>query len=290
MSNMIELIKTLRDRTGAGMSDCKNALTQNDMDIEKACDWLREQGIAKSAKKAGRIAAEGLTGTRVCECNPKAVIVEVNCETDFVAKGERFVNLVEETKKVILHNEAKNLDEALELTSALFSDAAVSMGEKISLRRFEIVKYTAEQSLASYIHMGGKISVLVHLNKVNEELARGLAMHIAANNPSYVDKNDVPSDVIEHEKKVAYETAKLDEKLKDKPEAALAKIIEGKVNKIISESTLSEQKYLLDDSKTVGQLLKELNTEVIKFVRYQVGEGIEKRKDDFAAEVMSQVG
>ncbi len=289
MASIIELIKTLRERTGAGMSDCKKALENNDLDIEKACDWLREQGIAKSAKKAGRIAAEGLTATKVCDGCGKAVILEVNCETDFVTKGDKFKQLVEDTKSLVLHDAPATIEEATELTSQLFTDAVVSIGEKLSLRRFEILNFSADQSLATYVHMGGKISVAVLLDKKDDELSHSLAMHIAANNPYHIDLESVPADEIERERNIAIESAKLDEKLQNKPAAALEKIIAGKVNKVISETTLSEQKYLLDDSQTVGQFLKNKGVKVLKFVRYQVGEGIEKRKDDFAAEVMGQI-
>lgn len=285
----MELIKNLRDRTGAGMMDCKRALEANNDDIEKACDWLREQGIAKSAKKASRIAAEGLTDVAYCEECGKAVVVEVNCETDFVAKGDLFRNLVSTTRKLVCEKAPATLDEALELTKELYTDATVSIGEKLSFRRFELVQKEEGQGVGTYIHMGGKISVLVLLEKEDAELAKGIAMHIAANNPSYICKNCVPATVIEHEKAIALEAAKTDEKLKNKPEQALAKIIEGKVNKTISETVLSEQHYLLDDSQTVGNLLTAKGNRVLKFVRYQVGEGIEKRKDDFASEVMSQI-
>lgn len=287
---IIELIKVLRDRTGAGMMDCKKALEECDCDIEKACDWLREKGIAKAAKKASRIAAEGLTFVKSCDKCGKAIIVEVNCETDFVAKGDAFKELVEETARIIMHNEIATVEEAKENNEIkeLFTNATVKIGEKLDLRRFEIVKLSEGQGFGTYIHMGGKISVLVVTEPATEN-AKGLAMHIAANNPLYLNKESIPADVLNHELAIQMEAAKTDEKLKNKPEAVIAKIVEGKVSKQLSETTLSEQEYLLEPGQTVGKFLKDHNEKVVRFVRYMVGEGIEKRKDDFASEVMSQI-
>ena len=285
--SLIDLIKVLRDRTGAGLMDCKGALLANDCDLDKATDWLREKGLAKAAKKADRIAAEGLALVVKCDCCGKVVVIEVNCETDFVAKGDAFRQLVEETAKVILMNEPATVEEAKELTKDLFADATVKMGEKFDLRRFVII-HKDENVIGSYIHMGGKIAVAVLLDKGDDELAKDLAMHIAANNPQYLTIADVPADVREHEMSVQKEAAKNDEKLANKPAPVLEKILEGKINKYFSEMTLDAQPFLKDDSKTVGQLLSEKGVKVLKFVRYQVGEGIEKRKDNFAEEVMSQ--
>lgn len=283
----IELIKALRDRTGAGLMDCKGALAANDCDLDKASDWLREKGLAKAAKKADRIAAEGLALAIQCpECG-KTVVLEVNCETDFVAKGDAFRALVENVGHAILKNSAKTVEEAKELTSELFTDATVKMGEKFDLRRFTVLE-KGDNVIGSYIHMGGKIAVAVLLDKADPDFAKQLAMHIAANNPQYATVNDVPADVREHELSVQREAAKNDEKLANKPAAVLDKILEGKINKYFAEMTLEAQPFLMDDSKTVGQLLKEKGVKLLSFVRYQVGEGIEKRKDDFASEVMSQ--
>lgn len=287
MASMIELIKELRDRTGAGMMDCKKALEASGQDVEKAIDWLREKGIAKAQAKASRIAAEGLAGVVVK--GDKAVIAEVNCETDFVSKGEKFHKLVDDVLDVTLKSEPKSLDEAKELTKALFTDATVSMGEKLDYRRFEVVNKSANQEFGSYIHMGGKIATLVVLDKNDAELAKGLAMHIAANSPKYVSENDIPADVIEHEKAIAYETAKADPKLAGKPEQMLQGIVMGKVKKVLAESILLSQAYLLDGEKSVAQVLKEKGINVVKFVRFAVGEGIEKRQDNFAEEVMKEV-
>ena len=285
-----DLIKQLRDRTGAGLMDCKAALLNNDEDLDKATDWLREKGLAKAAKKADRIAAEGLALTKTCEKCGKTVILEVNCETDFVAKGDAFKELVENVAGEILKNEPKDVETAKELTTALFTDATVKMGEKFDLRRFEVIE-KGNNFVYTYIHMGGKIAVVVVLDKDDAELGKGLAMHIAANNPSYLDTNAIGADAIEHETKIQLEAAKQDPKLAGKPEEMLKKIIGGKVNKYFAEMVLVEQPYLLDteSGKKVGQILQEKKVNVLKYVRYQVGEGIEKRKDDFASEVMSQM-
>ena len=287
---LIDLIKQLRDRTGAGLMDCKAALLNNDEDLDKATDWLREKGLAKAAKKADRIAAEGLALTKTCEKCGKTVILEVNCETDFVAKGDAFKELVDNVAGEILKNEPKDVDAAKELTTGLFTDATVKMGEKFDLRRFEVVE-KGNNYVYTYIHMGGKIAVVVVLDKEDAELGKGLAMHIAANNPAYLDTNAIGADAIEHETKIQLEAAKQDPKLAGKPEEMLKKIIGGKVNKYFAEMVLVEQPYLMDteSGKKVGQVLQEKGAKVVKYVRYQVGEGIEKRKDDFASEVMSQM-
>ena len=285
--SLIDLIKVLRDRTGAGLMDCKGALLANDCDLDKAADWLREKGLAKAAKKADRIAAEGLALAVVCPKCGKTVVLEVNCETDFVAKGDAFRELVESVAQIILKNEPKDVEEAKALTTDLFADATVKMGEKFDLRRFTILA-KEDNVIGTYIHMGGKIAVAVKLDKGDDELTKQIAMHIAANNPQYLTINDVPADVREHELSVQKEAAKNDEKLANKTAPVLEKILEGKINKYFAEMTLEAQPFLMDDSKTVGQFLKEKGVQVLSFVRYQVGEGIEKRKDDFAAEVMNQ--
>jgi len=287
MASMIELIKELRDRTGAGMMDCKKALEASNSDVEKAIDWLREKGIAKAQAKASRIAAEGLAVVVVK--GDKAIIAEVNCETDFVSKGEKFHKLVDDTMEVTLSKGCRSIEEAKEATKSLFTDATVSMGEKLDYRRFDVVTKSGSQEFGSYIHMGGKIATLVLLDKQDAELAKGLAMHIAANAPKYVSEADIPADVIEHEKAIAFETAKADPKLAGKPEAMLQGIVNGKVKKVLSESILLSQAYLLDGEKSVAQVLKEKGANVVKFVRYAVGEGIEKRQDNFAEEVMKEV-
>ena len=287
--SLINLIKVLRDRTGAGLMDCKGALLANDCDLDKATDWLREKGLAKAAKKASRIAAEGLAITKACEKCGSVVVLEVNCETDFVAKGDAFRELVDNVAGLILKNRPADVEAAKELTKDLFTDATVKMGEKFGLRRFEILDGEKYAYIANYIHMGGKIAVAVALDKEDAELGKGLAMHIAANNPQYLSLNDVAAADVEHEKQVQLEAAKNDPKLAGKPAEMLAKIIDNKVTKYYSEMVLGSQAFLMDDSKTVAQVLKEKGVNVLKFVRYQVGEGIEKRQDDFASEVMSQM-
>ena len=287
--NLIELIKVLRDRTGAGLMDCKAALLACDSDVDRAADWLREKGLAKAAKKASRIAAEGLAYIKVCEKCGKTVILELNCETDFVAKGDAFRELVENVASLILKEDLKTVDEVKAKAEDLFADATVKMGEKFDLRRFVVLQKEAGQELGTYIHMGGKIAVVVVLEKEDAELAKHLAMHIAANNPSYIDESEVPAEEIAHEKAIQLEAAKNDEKLKGKTPEQLDKILDGKVRKTFAEVILTSQPFLMDASKTVGTVLKEKGNKVLRFVRYQVGEGIEKRQDDFASEVMSQV-
>lgn len=285
--NLIELIKVLRDRTGAGLMDCKGALLANGNDIDKACDYLREKGLAKAAKKADRIAAEGLVVIKTCEKCGRTVIVEVNCETDFVSKGDAFKALVENCADIILQNNPADVAAAKDLTKDLFTDATVKMGEKFDLRRFEIVE-KSNNAVYTYIHMGGKIGVVAVLDKDDAETGKGIAMHIAANNPAYASKDAIGADAIAHETEVQTKAAAEDPKFAGKPAAMIEKIIAGKVDKYFAEMVLTEQAYLLDDSKKVGVVLAEKKLNVVKYIRYQVGEGIEKRVDDFASEVMAQ--
>ncbi len=288
MASNIELIKILRERTGAGMMDCKRALDETNNDVDKATDWLREKGIAKQAKKADRIAAEGLALIEKCCCGA-ACVCEVNCETDFVANSDPFKALVSECCKKALSTKPADVAALSEAVKTEFTDAAVKLGEKLTIRRFDIVYTNEGEGLGTYIHQGGKIAVIVRLEKDNPELAKGLAMQIAANSPKYVLESDIPASVIEDETKIQLEASKNDPKLANKPEAALANIVKGKVHKILSESVLAEQDYLLDPSKKVGDVLKAADNKVLQFIRYQVGEGLEKRHDDFAKEVMAQV-
>ena len=288
MASNIELIKILRERTGAGMMDCKRALDETNNDVDKATDWLREKGIAKQAKKADRIAAEGLALIEKCCCGA-ACVGEANCETDFVANSDPFKALVSECCKKALSTKPADVAALSEAVKAEFTDAAVKLGEKLTIRRFDIVYTNEGEGLGTYIHQGGKIAVIVRLEKDNPELAKGLAMQIAANSPKYVLESDIPASVIEAETKIQLEASKNDPKLANKPEAALANIVKGKVHKILSESVLAEQDYLLDPSKKVGDVLKTADNKVLQFIRYQVGEGLEKRHDDFAKEVMAQV-
>ena len=284
------LVKELRERTGAGMMDCKKALTQTDGDIDAAIDYLRENGIAKAAKKADRIAAEGLSYIEVK--GNKAVILEINSETDFVAKNEKFVALVKNVAEAILAAEPKTLEEALQVEAqggtveAVINEGIATIGEKLSLRRFEVVSKTDADSFGAYSHMGGRIGVLTLVEgSTDEEAAKDVAMHIAALAPKYLDESEVPADVLEHEKKVLTEQA-LNE---GKPANIVEKMIVGRINKFLEEITVVKQKFVKDDSFTVEKFVASKGGKLAKFVRYEVGEGIEKKEDNFAEEVMSQV-
>ena len=283
--SLIDKIKELRELTGAGMMDCKKALVANDEDVEKAKDWLREQGISTEAKKSGRIAAEGLTLAKID--NGVGAIVEVNCETDFVSRGDDFKALVETILDLIIREKPASKADADKLVDPLIVNATVKIGEKLSFRRFEVVEVGAKAE--TYIHMGGKIATLVLLAKQDDELAHGLAMHIAANSPNYINDSDIPASDYDHEKHIQLELAKNDPNLADKPVAMLEKILEGKIKKHFSDLVLADQAYLLDDTQKVGAVLKAKANSVVQFVRYQVGEGIEKRQEDFASEVLGQI-
>ena len=284
------LVKELRERTGAGMMDCKKALTQTDGDIDAAIDYLRENGIAKAAKKADRIAAEGLSYIEVK--GNKAVILEINSETDFVAKNEKFVALVKNVAEAILAAEPATLEEALHVEAqggtveAVINEGIATIGEKLSLRRFEVVTKSDADAFGEYSHMGGRIGVLTLVEgSTDEEAAKDVAMHIAALAPKYLDESEVPADVLEHEKKVLTEQA-LNE---GKPANIVEKMIVGRINKFLEEITVVNQKFVKDDSFTVEKFLASKGGKLAKFVRYEVGEGIEKKEDNFAEEVMSQV-
>lgn len=284
------LVKELRERTGAGMMDCKKALTQTDGNIDAAIDYLRENGIAKAAKKADRIAAEGLSYIEVK--GNKAVILEINSETDFVAKNEKFVALVKNVAEAILAAEPKTLEEALQVEAqggtveAVINEGIATIGEKLSLRRFEVVTKSDADAFGAYSHMGGRIGVLTLVEgSTDEEAAKDVAMHIAALAPKYLDESEVPADVLEHEKKVLTEQA-LNE---GKPANIVEKMIVGRINKFLEEITVVKQKFVKDDSFTVEKFVASKGGKLAKFVRYEVGEGIEKKEDNFAEEVMSQV-
>ena len=283
-------VKELRELTGAGMMDCKKALTECEADIKKAIDWLREKGIAKAAKKEGRIAAEGLAKILI-EGN-KAVVLEVNSETDFVAKNDRFLALLDEAAKTIFNSNAKTVEEALALPTAegtlndSFIAAVAIIGEKITLRRFEIVEKSDDELFGSYTHQGGRIvAVTVVKGTADAQVAKNMAMQVASMNPTYVSRNEMPQDVVAHEREVQEGIMANDESLANKPEKVKAGIIEGRVSKALQDMCLVDQEYFLDSNLKCGQYLKENNAEVVKFVKYIVGEGIEKKQDDFAAEV-----
>ena len=284
------LVKDLRERTGAGMMDCKKALSACDGDMDKAIDFLREKGLAAAAKKAGRIAAEGVVGSFVCsECGAGA-IVEVNCETDFVAKTDNFKALVASIAKHIVKTNPADVDVLLasemdgKTVSDVVTEAIAKIGEKITVRRF--ARYENKEGVvAAYIHMGGKIGVLVNMNGGSEELGKDIAMQVAAANPSYLNRTQVPTAELEHEKEVLAEKAKNE----GKPANIIEKMLIGQVNKYYKQVCLIDQEYVKDGDLTVGKLLKQNNADVVEFTRFQMGEGLEKRQDDFAAEVMAQV-
>ncbi len=274
--NQIELIKSIRERTGAGMMDCKHALEECGWDIEKAIDLLREKGIAKQAKRAGRTASEGLTTIKVCDKCGAAVIVETNCETDFVAASDKFIAFSNTVAEKVLKNKPATIEEAKELVAGDLNDCAIACGEKLDFRRYAIFNKEAGQAYGTYSHMAGKIGVIVLLSKDDAEVSKPIAMHIAANAPLYIALENVPAADREREKNIALAEVHDDPKLANKPEQMLNQIVERKVDKVLSQSCLALQPFLLDDSKTVGQFLKEKGVEVISFVRYQVGEGIVK--------------
>jgi elongation factor Ts len=274
--NVIELIKALRERTGAGMMDCKHALEANGYDIEKSVDDLREKGIVKQAKRANRTAAEGLTNVKFCDKCGCGAVIELNCETDFVAGSDKFIDLVKTITDVVLKNQPKSLEEAQALVATSFNDTALAVGEKLSFRRFALLSKKPEQAFASYIHMGGKISVLAVMEKPDDEVSKAIAMHIAANSPLYINLEDVPAADRARETAIAEQEVKDDPKLQSKPEAVKNQIVIRKVDKVLSTSCLALQPFLLDESKTVGQYLTEKGNKVVSFVRYQVGEGIVK--------------
>lgn len=286
MSVNVALIKQLRERTGAGMVDCKKALEENNNDVDLACDWLREKGIAKAAKKASRIAAEGLS--TVVIVNNDAIVIEVNCETDFVAKSDAFKALVDEIAHLLLSKHIDNIDDAKAATESLFTDATVKIGEKLDLRRVTLVHKADDEKFGSYIHFGGKIACLVLATNGESQDLDGLAMHITAEKPLYIDESEIPQEEIARETEIQMENAKNDEKLKSKPEKVLASIIQGKVNKHFEEMILVKQNYALDSEVKVGQFLKSKNIVVKQFVRYETGEGIAKRVENFAEEVEKQ--
>ena len=283
-------VKELREKTGAGMLDCKKALQESEGNMEKAVDWLREKGISKAAKKESRIAAEGLS--EILVDGNKAVILEINSETDFVAKNAEFTNFVSLLAKVVLENCPKTMEEAMELpmgdgtVNSSLINLIAKIGEKISFRRFEIVEKNDNQVFGVYNHQNlGKINVITILDGDNSEIARDVAMHVAAMNPGYLSRSDVPEDVINHEKDVIKKQA-IEE---GKPAEIAEKMVNGRINKFYKEVCLLEQPFIKDPDLDVAGYSKANNMAVVKFVRFEVGEGMEKRNDDFASEVMSQI-
>ncbi|MCK6257039.1 translation elongation factor Ts [Fictibacillus sp. KIGAM418] len=292
MAVTAQMVKELREKTGAGMMDCKKALTETNGDMEKAIDFLREKGIAKAAKKADRIAAEGLTSV-VVDGN-KAVILEVNSETDFVAKNENFTALISVLAKHLLEANVSSVEEALssEIKSEGISvndylnNAIAKIGEKISLRRFQIIEKGENAAFGAYLHMGGRIGVLSVLEGTTDEaVAKDVAMHVAAVNPRYISRDAVSEEEVAREREVLTQQA-LNE---GKPENIVAKMVEGRLGKFFEEICLNDQSFVKDPDQKVGKYVASKGGTVKAFVRFEVGEGMEKREDNFAEEVMSQV-
>lgn len=290
-------VMALRELTGAGMMDCKKALTESDGDIEKAKDFLREKGLAAAAKKASRIAAEGVVGAFVTSDN--GVLVEVNCETDFVANTDNFKALVDAVALQASKTNPADVEALLDSDYVeepgkqfrmLVNEAIAKIGEKISVRRF--VRY--EGAVDSYIHLGGKIGVLVETNTVPQtdaarDAIHGIALQIAAAKPTYIERSEVPTEELDHEKEILRAQAKNEPK--PKPDAIIEKMVQGRIDKYYKEVCLMEQPYVKDQDKSVGQMLSECGQEikVVRFTRFEMGEGLQKRQDDFAQEVMSQM-
>ena len=286
------LIKELRERTGAGMLDCKKALEENGGDIEKAIDWLREKGIAKAAKKSGRVAAEGLVFGAVSSDRKKGVILEFNSETDFVAKNDEFKSFGEKLVQLSLEHDVTSEDELKELQlegkkiDDVLTELIAKIGENMNIRRLKLVK--TEGFVETYIHLGGKIGVLVNMSgeatSENIEKAKGVAMHIAAMDPKYLNSEQVTTEDLEREKEIARHQLEQE----GKPANIVEKILEGKMRKFYEENCLVNQKYVRDDSLTIEKFVAPLS--VISFDRFKVGEGIEKDETDFAAEVAAMAG
>ena len=287
------LVKELREKTGAGMMDCKKALEACDGNLEASFDWLREKGIAKAAKKADRIAAEGLTAF-VIDGNA-ASIVEVNSETDFVAKNAEFQELVADIAKVIVTNQPADLDAALKLQldgkdlETVIAEKSGKIGEKVSLSRFAVLTKEDAEVFGAYSHMGGKMSALVKLSDSDEEKAKDIAMHVAASAPQYIDRTAIPTEVLDRDLTVLKAQAMEENatSAKPKPENIIEKMVEGRLNKNLKEMCLVDQEFIKDPDQTVAKYLG--NGKVLEMVRFQVGEGMEKREENFAEEVAAQM-
>ena len=282
-------VKELRGRTGAGMLDCKKALEATEGNMDKAIDWLREKGISKAAKKEGRIAAEGLC--QIAVDGNKAVILEVNSETDFVAQNENFVNFVDYLANIILKNDFKSNEEVLEFNDGgeTVKDKLVALiskiGENINFRRFEKIEKKDNEVFGSYKHMGGRIGALVVLSDTTEDVAKDVAMHVAAMNPTAVTRSEVPQDIVEHESHVIKEQVMQE----GKPADIAEKMVTGRLNKFYKEVCLEEQPFIKENSVTVGNYVKENGGSIVSISRFEVGEGIEKKEENFAEEVQKQI-
>ncbi len=282
-------VKELRDKTGAGMLDCKKALEATNGNMNEAIDWLREKGISKAEKKASRVAAEGLC--KIVTDGNKAVILEVNSETDFVAKNEEFTNFVDYLANTILANNLKTHEEVLsfddngETIEAKLVALTAKIGEKLSFRRHELVEKNDNEVFGSYLHMGGKIGALVVLADTSSEVAKDVAMHVAAMAPVCATRSDVPADMVDHESKVIKEQVMNE----GKPADIAEKMVTGRLNKFYKEICLEEQEFIKDSSVNVGTFVKNNGGSIVSMIRYAVGEGIEKKEENFADEVMSQI-
>lgn len=283
------LVKELREKTGAGMLDCKKALEANDGNIETAVDWLREKGISKAAKKSDRIAAEGVAAILVD--GNDAVILEMNSETDFVAQNEKFKELVNSVLKTLIKSDVTTVEEALELpcedgtVNDLIVSKTATIGEKLSLRRFAKVTKGDNETFGSYIHMGGKIAVLIVTENTSEEVARDVAMHAAAMRPKYVKTTDVPAEEVAKEEEVLKEQAVNE----GKPAEIAEKMVKGRINKFYKEICLEEQPFVKDGDINVKTYVKNNGGEIKSMYRFEVGEGMEKREENFAEEVAKQM-
>ena len=282
-------VKELRDKTEAGMLDCKKALEATNGNMNEAIDWLREKGISKAEKKASRVAAEGLC--KIVTDGNKAVILEVNSETDFVAKNEEFTNFVDYLANTILANNLKTHEEVLsfddngEKVEAKLVALTAKIGEKLSFRRHELVEKNDNEVFGSYLHMGGKIGALVVLADTSIEVAKDVAMHVAAMAPVCATRSDVPADMVDHESKVIKEQVMNE----GKPTDIAEKMVTGRLNKFYKEICLEEQEFIKDSSVNVGTFVKNNGGSIVSMIRYAVGEGIEKKEENFADEVMSQI-
>lgn len=282
-------VKELRDKTGAGMLDCKKALEATNGNMNEAIDWLREKGISKAEKKASRVAAEGLC--KIVTDGNKAVILEVNSETDFVAKNEEFTNFVDYLANTILANNLKTHEEVLsfddngEKVEAKLVALTAKIGEKLSFRRHELVEKNDNEVFGSYLHMSGKIGALVVLADTSIEVAKDVAMHVAAMAPVCATRSDVPADMVDHESKVIKEQVMNE----GKPADIAEKMVTGRLNKFYKEICLEEQEFIKDSSVNVGTFVKNNGGSIVSMIRYAVGEGIEKKEENFADEVMSQI-
>ena len=287
-----ELVKQLREKTGAGMMDCKKVLTETNGDEEKAIELLRERGIAKAAKKSDRIAAEGLVTTYVTADQKVGAVVEVNAETDFVAKNEEFRNFVVDIAKQVAEKNPATVEDLLAQTSMAETDKTVqdvltnkiaTIGENMSIRRFE--RFESNGLVESYIHGDGKIGVLVEMENGNTDLAKDVCMQIAAARPEYLDRDSVPADRVAHE----MEILKAQAVNEGKPEAVAEKIVQGRINKFYGEICLVEQDFVKDPDQTVGKLVESKGAKIVRFARFEKGEGLQKREENFAEEVAKQI-